>query len=454
MRASPHQSARNPRGCAAAAAVGVRVQFGTACEQASGLLLRLPAPYGACVATAAHVLRCRDEGAAGAAAASCVHRADHVWRERAAAMCGCTANGRLRFRARPDMYWRHDNALDLIVVAARCEEAAEDNERSAKDYEAPSFQLLSPPPPDYWRCGPACQAELEASALPLSQLASARWLCGLEVGAPVFVWHGGMAVGGSERHHAQPPPPIAGTIAIHEGANDPVPALRTVDGAPLLLEYTAQLADGMSGAGIYDSAWRLVAVHVRGDSARGRGVTSDALRSLVEQRPSSRLAGRLQPRRMAPAGHTRAQRAPAAAQRGDGCAAGCRPHPPWAAPVCDLRRATTASSVDEEGCVTPTSTSGLAAAHRATQCPRPRPHPRRPRASSTARRNAVPPMRLLRKRDAGHYSCTQNYRRDGSTRGLEPGHTTIQRRPAQLTKPPRPTDKRHLAQLMVTSSPR
>jgi hypothetical protein len=25
---------------------------------------------------------------------------------------------------------------------------------------------------------------------------------------------------------------------------------------------------------------------------------------------------------------------------------------------------------------------------------------------------------------------------------------------AQLTKPPRPTDKRHLAQLMVTSSPR
>ncbi len=214
-------------------------------QLASGVLLRLPC--GPCLVTAAHAL-----GEDEAARRSCAARISGVaavlpghqnWFSRE---CGNErssqhlASGAVRFKGYPSCFWRHDRVLDVVIVAVRANSARRTH-------------------------------RLREVSLPLEQLASAASLRGWTQGSPVQLTHR-----------------LGITVAIMRSAascgDTRAGSLQTRGGAPLILDYDAPLVAGTSGAAVYDTRWRLVGVHVRGDEveARGRGVSIDAVRELIE----------------------------------------------------------------------------------------------------------------------------------------------------------------------------
>jgi hypothetical protein len=50
---------------------------------------------------------------------------------------------------------------------------------------------------------------------------------------------------------------------------------------PLLLDYCVDTQEGSSGSGVFDGAWRLVGIHLRGHAGRGRAVAAAAVCRLV-----------------------------------------------------------------------------------------------------------------------------------------------------------------------------
>lgn len=244
---------RDARAAAAArgASCQVRVELNqegglaVGAQLASGVLLRLPC--GPCLVTAAHAL-----GEDRAARRSCAARISGV----AAVLPGhlatvnagrgnerdsqILASGAVRFKGCPGCFWRHDHVLDVVVVAVRANSAQHTH-------------------------------FLREVSLPLEQLASAASLRGWTSGSPVQLTHR-----------------LGITVAIMRSTascgDTRAASLQTRSGAPLILDYDAPLAAGTSGAAVYDTRWRLAGVHVRGDEleARGRGVSIDAVRELIE----------------------------------------------------------------------------------------------------------------------------------------------------------------------------
>ena len=231
-----------------------------AAQLASGFLLLLPC--GPCLVTAAHVLGTLAEGGGplrqrarrvrGVAASKPAsrHGDDAIARAlrsedgRSSSRPGPLARGVVSFVGDPSRFWRHDPVLDVVVVAVRNAD---------------------------------CAQRLREVALPVQQLASVASLCGANSGSAVQLTH---------RQGT--------TVAILKPAPDSS-ALATRNGAPLLLDYSAPLVAGTSGAAVYDSRWRLMGVHVRGDEveARGRGVSIDAVRELIERGNAAPLSSRV-----------------------------------------------------------------------------------------------------------------------------------------------------------------
>ena len=215
-------------------ASGASVYVQVSQEQASGLLVLVPGCSAAVLVTAAHVLKsAADEAAA---------------RKRAAALGGIAIRASVQFRADPATFWRFDPTLDLLAVGVH------------------RLQQYQP--------------ALEMMALRVDQLASVRQLCEVRPGSPLYLAH----------FLCTPPNSHEGGVCTARDTG-----LRTKGGAPLSFDYTAAVAAGVSGAGVYDSHWHLVAVHVRGNTERheGRGVSTDALRALLEQPCNAPLSARI-----------------------------------------------------------------------------------------------------------------------------------------------------------------
>ena len=212
---------------------------GAPAQLASGFLVRLPC--GPCLVTAAHALggpspvqsesapRTRAKCIAGIAAGRGLSPKD-----------GRAVSSAVHFQGDPARFWRHDPVLDVIVVAVRASSARRTR-------------------------------RLREVSLPIEQLASTASLCSTASGAPVQLTHRQ----GTTVAIVRPAGSAGATAAA---------SLQTRSGCPLLIDYNAPLIAGTSGAAVYDTRWRLVGVHVRGDEveARGRGVSIDAVRELIE----------------------------------------------------------------------------------------------------------------------------------------------------------------------------
>ena len=249
-------------------------QRGLARQLASGFLLTLPC--GQALVTAAHTLK---GGGSARSRARCLRGVAGVPASpsdepaRGGDANESATNG-VHFVAEPARFWRHDPILDVVIVGVR---------------------------------SPASPTRLRSAALSFQQLASTGCLCSARSdGSALHVIHRAGA-----------------TVAISEQRSDCAveSSLCTRRDAPLLLDYAAPLAAGTSGAAGYDAFWQLVAVHVRGDAtkARGRGVSIDAVRELIESNGaplSSRV--RLSPRSSTPVEPPETLRGSQAAPEGGG----------------------------------------------------------------------------------------------------------------------------------------
>eukprot|EP01045_Picozoa_sp_COSAG04_P004036 COSAG04_NODE_171_length_21611_cov_4.302808_10_plen_443_part_00 len=277
--ASREEGTRTARRLAAQLAAATIVvegdpQRGLARQLASGFLLTLPC--GQALVTAAHTLK---GGGSARSRARCLRGVAGVPASpsdepaRAGDANENAING-VHFVAEPARFWRHDPILDVVIVGVR---------------------------------SPASPTRLRSAALSFQQLASTGCLCSARSdGSALHVIHRAGA-----------------TVAISEQRSDCAveSSLCTRRDAPLLLDYAAPLAAGTSGAAVYDAFWQLVAVHVRGDAtkARGRGVSIDAVRELIESNGaplSSRV--RLSPRSSTPVEPPETLRGSQAAAEGGG----------------------------------------------------------------------------------------------------------------------------------------
>ena len=233
-------------------------QLGFGVEQASGVLVALPQSCIVVLVTAAHVLKCSDRSAA---------------RDRAGALSGVVLQSGLAFGVSAAEFWRIDTDLDLVVIAVAV--------ASRQSY-----------------------SQLADEALPGTQFSTIQQLCSIHEGNLMhvcpFLHYPMQTVGTCTRN---------GEI------------IYTVQGAPLLLDYAAHLHAGASGSAVYDGEWWFTAVHVRGDAAQGRGVSSDALRTLICNQQFVPLGNRIRLRQQ--------QVRQGAEVRGDSCDLGthstCKP---------------------------------------------------------------------------------------------------------------------------------